>query len=551
MAERPSVPGHNDFPSAVSEPKRRWSPQLVWLIPIVAVVIGGWLAVKSVLERGPTITITFKTAEGLEEGKTAIKYKNVGMGLVKSISFNDDHSLVLVKAEFTKQAEKFLVDDTRFWVVRPRISAGEISGLGTLFSGAFIGMDIGKSKAKRGVYTGLEVPPVISAEVPGRYYTLHSKDLGSLDVGSPIYYRRLQVGQIITYELDKEGNGLTFKVFVQAPYDKFVRAGTRFWHASGIDVTLDASGIKVDTQSVVSILAGGIAFADPPFAEGTPVAAENTTFELVANRSQAMKMPDLKSKTIVIVFLESVRGLSVGAPVDFRGITIGEVTAIDVNFDPAKSLITMPVTVRIYPDRLTSRYQSSVNMSAEAANPATRFKWAVEHGLRAQLRTGNLLTGELYIAADLFPNAPKVKIDWAADPVEIPSVGSSIQQLQATISGLAKKLDNLPLEAIGSDLRQTLQSMTKTLKTVDRALETADQFIEQINTNITPEARATLVKARETLSTVEQTFNSNAPMQTDVRQALRELARAAQSLRVLADYLERHPEALIQGKAKD
>jgi len=551
MAERPSVPGHNDFPSAVSEPKRRWSPQLVWLIPIVAVVIGGWLAVKSVLERGPTITITFKTAEGLEEGKTAIKYKNVGMGLVKSISFNDDHSLVLVKAEFTKQAEKFLVDDTRFWVVRPRISAGEISGLGTLFSGAFIGMDIGKSKAKRGVYTGLEVPPVISAEVPGRYYTLHSKDLGSLDVGSPIYYRRLQVGQIITYELDKEGNGLTFKVFVQAPYDKFVRAGTRFWHASGIDVTLDASGIKVDTQSVVSILAGGIAFADPPFAEGTPVAAENTAFELVANRSQAMKMPDLKSKTIVIVFLESVRGLSVGAPVDFRGITIGEVTAIDVNFDPAKSLITMPVTVRIYPDRLTSRYQSSVNMSAEAANPATRFKWAVEHGLRAQLRTGNLLTGELYIAADLFPNAPKVKIDWAADPVEIPSVGSSIQQLQATISGLAKKLDNLPLEAIGSDLRQTLQSMTKTLKTVDRALETADQFIEQINTNITPEARATLVKARETLSTVEQTFNSNAPMQTDVRQALRELARAAQSLRVLADYLERHPEALIQGKAKD
>ena len=163
MAERPS--GFDNLPSAVNEPKRRWSPQLVWLIPIVAVVIGGWLAVKSVLERGPTITITFKTAEGLEE----IKYKNVGMGLVKSLSFNDDHSLVLVKAEFTKQAEKFLVDDTRFWVVRPRISAGEISGLGTLFSGAFIGMDIGTSKAKRGVYTGLEVPPVVSADVPGRY----------------------------------------------------------------------------------------------------------------------------------------------------------------------------------------------------------------------------------------------------------------------------------------------------------------------------------------------------------------------------------------------
>jgi paraquat-inducible protein B len=545
MAER-----FDDLPTAVREPKRRWSPQLVWLIPIVAVVIGGWLAVKSVLERGPTITITFKTAEGLEEGKTAIKYKNVEMGHVKSILFNDDHSLVLVKAEFTKQAEKFLVDDTRFWVVRPRISAGEISGLGTLFSGAFIGMDIGTSKAKRGVYTGLEVPPVISADVPGRYYTLHSKDLGSLDVGSPIYYRRLQVGQIVAYELDKQGNGLTFKAFVQAPYDKFVRVGTRFWHASGIDVTVDASGVKVDTQSIVSILSGGIAFADPPFAEGTVVAAENTVFELVASHAQAMKMPDLKSRTVVIVFRESVRGLSIGAPVDFRGIVIGEVTAIDVNFDVTNNLPTMPVTVRIYPDRLTSRYQHSVE-NTEATNPATRFKWAVEHGMRAQLRSGNLLTGELYIAADLFPDAPKVKIDWSADPVEIPSVGSSIQQLQATLGTLAKKLEHLPLDAIGNDLRQTLQSMTKTLKTADKTLETADQFMMQINTDITPEARATLVKARETLTSVEQTFGSDAPMQTDVRHALSELARAAQSLRVLADYLERHPEALIQGKAKD
>ena len=551
MAERPSLPGFDNLPSAVNEPKRRWSPQLVWLIPIIAVVIGGWLAVKSVLERGPTITITFKTAEGLEEGKTAIKYKNVGMGLVKSISFNDDHSLVLVKAEFTKQAEKFLVDDTRFWVVRPRISAGEISGLGTLFSGAFIGMDIGTSKAKRGVYTGLEVPPVISADVPGRYYTLHSKDLGSLDVASPIYYRRLQVGQIIAYDLDKDGKGLTFKAFVQAPYDKFVTGATRFWHASGIDVTVDASGIKVDTQSVVSILSGGIAFDEVPYTATSTVAPDNAVFELAATRAQAMRKPDGQSRTLVIVFLESVRGLSVGAPVDFRGIVTGEVTAIDVNYDMDRNLITMPVTVRIFPDRLTSRFQRSVNLNLEATNPATRLKWMVDHGLRAQLRTGNLLTGELYIAADFFPNAPKVKVDWNADPVELPSVGSSIHELQATLGTLAKKLENLPLDAIGNDLRQTLQSMTKTLKTADRALETADQFMTQINTDITPEARATLVKARETLSSVEQTFNSDAPIQTDVRHALRELARTAQSLRVLADYLERHPEALIQGKAKE
>ena len=228
MFEGSRGPDLTDIPSAVAVSKRRKSPQLIWLIPIVATLIGGWFAVKTILDKGPTVTITFKTAEGLEAGKTKVKYKNVDIGEVRAIVLSEDHSQIIVTVEFEKQAQNFLVDDTRLWVVRPRAGGGQISGLGTLFSGAYIGLDIGHSSTKRREFTGLEIPPIVTGDDPGRQFVLRADDLGSVDVGTALFFRHTQVGTVVAHELDQDGKGVTVKFFVNAPYDQYVNANTRF-----------------------------------------------------------------------------------------------------------------------------------------------------------------------------------------------------------------------------------------------------------------------------------------------------------------------------------
>jgi paraquat-inducible protein B len=533
------APRDFDLPEAVAAPKRRWSLSLVWLIPIVAVVIGGWLAVKAIQERGPTITITFKTAEGLEAGKTKIKYKNVDVGEVKQIALSAGALEVVVTAEMVKGTTPYLVEDTRFWVVRPRIGVGGVSGLGTLFSGAYIGVDIGKSSQARREFTGLEVPPVYTSDQPGRQFVLRGHDLGSLDPGDGVFFRRVEVGQVTAAELDKDGNGVTVKIFIHAPYDQYVTTNTRFWHASGIDVSLDATGVKVHTQSLATIILGGIAFQTPPSISASAPAENDTVFTLFSDRTEAMRLPDTTVKSWAVVFDESLRGLEPGAPVDFRGVLLGEVKEIGVQYNPVGKQIQMRVEVLIFRDRLISRMKM---MAPEAKDPKAFVNTLVEHGLRAQLRTGNLLTGQLYIAMDFFPTAKPATIDWAKEPPELPTMpAGGLHELQAAIARFATKLDKVPVDQIGADLHQTLRQLQQTL-------QSADKLAKRLDAEVAPEARATLEEARRTLGTAERALKSDAPLQQDAREALRELSRTAQALRLLADYLERHPEALIRGK---
>jgi paraquat-inducible protein B len=458
MARPPDQPDSPEIPEAVAAPRSRWRMQLVWLVPLVAVLIGGWLAVKAVLEQGPTITISFATGEGLEAGKTKIKFKNVDIGVVKSVTLSRDHRNVVASAELVKDASDLLVDDTRFWVVRPRISGGTVSGLGTLLSGSYVGMDVGRSTKHRRDYAGLEAPPVFASDIPGREFLLRSEDLGSLDVGAPVFYRRLQVGQVTAYELEKDGKGVTLRVFVNAPYDKYVNNNTRFWHASGIDVSVETSGVTVETQSLVSILIGGLAFQTPAVADATDLseAAASTEFELFRNRAEAMKRHDRIVDTYVLNFTESVRGLTVGAPVDFRGIVMGEVAAIYTRYDPVTKQFSIPVEVRFYPERFTSRYQSGGTGGRIAKDRRQFADFMVDHGLRAQLKTASLLTGQLYVALDFFPAAAKAKMDWSKNPPELPTVVGNLQSLQDSVTSLVAKLNKIPFEAIGKSAHQTL-----------------------------------------------------------------------------------------------
>ena len=540
MARPPDQPNSPDIPEALATPRGRWRVQVIWLVPLIAVLIGGWLAVKAVLDKGPTITISFATGEGLEAGKTKIKFKNVDIGVVKGVTLSRDHKHVVATAELAKDASDMLVDDTRFWVVRPRISGGTVSGIGTLLSGSFIGMDVGNSTKSRDDYIGLETPPVFASGVPGREFVLKGDDMGSLDVGSPIFFRRLQVGQITSYRLDDDGKGVTMHVFVNAPYDKYVKDNSRFWQASGIDVSLDTNGIKVNTQSLVAILIGGLAFQTPDEANGQtdqPEAAGQTEFPLFRDRAEAMKRHDTIVDTYVLNFNESVRGLTVGAPLDFRGIVVGEVSAIYTRFDPVMKKFSIPVEVHLYPGRFTSRYKSGQGGGRITSDRRQLTDWLVEHGLRGQLRTGNLLTGQLYIALDFFPNAQNATMDWSASPPELPTVPGGLQSLQDSVTSLVAKINKMPFESIGNNAQKTLAD--------------ADLLLKQLSTQVMPQARDTLAAAQNALNSANSALLPDSTLSQSTADAMHELTRTAAAFRTLAEYLERHPEALIRGKPED
>ncbi|MGZ5084684.1 MAG: PqiB family protein [Usitatibacter sp.] len=542
MSEAPP-PGERDIPSAVPRKSGvRWL-QPIWVVPIVAAIVGGWLAIRDFVESGPVITIHFKSAEGLEPHKTRIKYKDVDIGVVRSIELDDEKKGVVVTAHMVKQASKgLLVDDTRFWVVRPRISGGRVTGLGTLFAGSYIGTDPGKSTEEKRSFVGLETPQIVTSDEPGRRFVLGSDDLGSIDVGSPLYFRGLTAGQVIATELAADGKQVLVTVFLNSPYDRFVTVDSRFWNASGIDFTLDASGLKLNTESLATVIVGGIAF-DTPIepASGPPARAEaNARYVLWPDRAAALKPRENIVETYALRFAQTVRGLQVGAPVDFRGVAIGEVSSIDLEYDEKRVDFRTVVQVRFFPERLQPRSYRAPPVP-DLLDARARMRKFVAHGFRAQLRSANLLTGQLYVALDFFPGAAPADIDFARVPPEIPTVPGSLAQLEESLGAIVKKLEKVPFDVIGEDLRKALASLDATLKTVDKAATRIDR-------DVIPELTKTLENARRTFESAQRTLAQDSPVQNDLRDALQEVGRASEALRSLADSIERQPDSLLRGK---
>jgi len=548
----------DNLPQATVVPKKGTRISVVWIIPILAAVVAIGIAIQRVMSEGPTITIVFKAAEGVEAGKTFVKYKDVNIGQVTAVKLSLDHSKVEVTAKIDKSAAGLMVEDARFWVVEPRVTLSGVSGLGTLLSGNYIGFEVGKSDKKRYKFTGLEVPPIITGGQPGRQFVLKAENLGSLGIGSPIYYRRLQAGQVIAYDLAGDGKTVNIKVFVNAPYDQYVNPGTRFWNASGLDVSVGAGGVEVRTQSLVALLAGGLAFDTPPFVAKAEPAAADTAFTLYGDQSTAMKQPDSIAVHYVLHFTESLRGLSVGAPVTLLGLPAGEVMQVGLDIDPATMNIRGRVEVVSYPERLISRLSQKQAGVGKSLGGSVQQRHALvqrlveQRGLRAQLRSGNLLTGQLYVAFDFFPNGPKAKIDWSRDPVELPVAPSTVTDLEQKVSGILAKLDKLPYEAIGADLTKVLVSLDQTLKTTDKAVNRIDVEVTPGLKTTIEELRRTIVSADGVLKSTDATLvGKDAPGQQELRDALQEITRAARSLRILTDFLERHPEALLRGKTEE
>lgn len=551
-----STPDFAETPVAsVKSLKRRFS--LVWLVPVVAALIGGWLVVKALTEKGPEITVSFKTAEGLEVGKTKVRFKDVEIGQVTAITIGEDKKHVIVKAQLSKEAERFLSENTRFWVVRARISASAIYGLGTVFSGAYIDIDPGKPGKPAHGFVGLEEPPVVTTGLPGRHFILESERKASIEVGAPIYYRQLKVGEVVAYSLSENGSKVNAKIFVHAPFHTFVSQRSRFWSASGVDLKMDASGLQVYTESLVSIVVGGIAFESFPISLAPDAQApEDAVFKLYSNRQAAQEQEYSIKNYFVLLFEESVRGLSPGAPVEFRGIPIGQVVEIKSELDFKLNKIKIPVIIAAEPERISIAGKLPEGVTRE--NLVEHF---VEKGLRAQLRTGNLLTGQNYVALDFFPSAKPAALIRAGryGHTEFPTTPTQLEEIGTKVSQLVAKLDKIPLDEIGQNLSATLKGarhvvnspeLMETMRSLNAAVKELQLLTAELRTRTAPELNATVEQARKSLAAVESTLGADTPLKNRLTTALEELAGAARALRVLADYLERHPESALFGKGK-
>jgi paraquat-inducible protein B len=531
--DRPSDLHSPDVPEVLIE-KRRGLP-LVWLIPAVAAVAAAWLAWNTYSNEGPTITITFETASGLEPGKTHIKYRDVPLGIVENVELSEDLSHVVVTAQMERSAAPHLKEGTEFWIENARVTASGISGLGTLVSGAYIGVKPGDGESTR-EFTGSEEPPVLQVTVPGTRYVLHSDRRGSISANSPIYYRGIQVGEVLGSSLADDAKGVTVFAFVRAPYDKMVKTNTRFWNAGGVDVSFGAQGLKVRTESVVSLLIGGITFETPGSAKRDESAPENHQFTLYTSYDDIAEAGYTQKVRYLLNFTGSVGGLEPGAPVTFRGMKIGVVESLELEIDTTDYSVRVPVVIEIQPERARIVGDDGENGTRD------RMEVFIEKGLRAQLRSGSLLTGSLLVALDFFPDDPPKKMAHVDGNFVIPTVPSTIEQLTEKASDFLRSLADAPVADLVVELRNTVKSVDSLLNSP--ALKGGMNELAPLLASI----RAASDSAKVTLEGAGTMVGNDSALRADLLRMLDELTEMARSVRTLTDYLERNPNSLIFGK---
>lgn len=564
-------------PDAIAAPpepeiKRGRRVSVVWIIPAVALLIGGGLGFKTWSEAGPDVTIVFDSATGLEAGKTPVKYKDVVVGTIASVTLDPRSREVVAVAGIRKSAEPFVTDTARFWVVRPRLAVTEISGLGTLVTGAYVELDPGAGGTAQRRFTALDEPPVVRGDTPGVEIVLVADDLGSLTRGAPVYFRGIDAGEVLGYELAEDKRQVFIHAFVHAPYDRLLRDTSRFWNISGFDFAVGADGVKIGTGTLQSLVLGGVAFETPDqLAQGEPVAS-GARFALFASRADVSAARTVERARFVLNFTSSVRGLSVGAPVEFRGIRVGSVLDVRLEFDPRTGDSFIPVLIEIELDRVSLLDHSVFGASVPLAERQKHLDRIVARGLRARLKAGNFLTGQLFVDFDILPDTPVNLARRGAGTLEIPTLPQQIDEIANSLTELVAKLQRLPLDTVSQKLVSTLDGVDKlvhsdeikvALASLKNASEKLQSVLVRADTVVVPgaaraldQADGTLKAARQAMAsadTVLKSLDSVVSEQSSFRYettvAIQEIAAAARSIRELAETLQRNPSALLTGKA--
>ena len=457
----------------ISSPQvsKQSGPSLVWIIPLLTLLVGGWLIVKTLSEKGPRATISFKTADGIEMGKTKVKYKNVDIGVVEQIRFSDDFSNIILTVEFNKGSEQFLRRSTRFWVVKPQLSLRGASGLSTLISGAYIEIEPGPG-ALQSHFIGLEKQPMIRSDEQGKEITLVTQNLGSVDIGSPVYFQGLLAGEVLGYELGNDRKSTYVHAFIKDPFDQLIRGNTSFWNVSGINVSMGADGFKLHTESLRSMMFGGIAFETPENLEQATTEIDNLIFTLHENYESIQKHSYTRKIKFIMFFNSSIRGLSIGAPVEFKGIKVGSVLDVRLEFNRSSTTFKIPVLIEIEPQRIIERGSQETGASNQT------FKILIERGLRARLQTGSLLTSQLFVELDMHPGSP-INLSGTDSPYpELPTLPtSSFGAITQSAESLLAKLNAVDIEEVTAVLVDTIKTANRTMHSADKAINTANKLI--------------------------------------------------------------------------
>jgi len=511
---------------------RRPRFQLVWLIPVLAALIAGYLGYRTIMERGPLLTLTFNSGDGLTAGQTQLNYKAVALGTVESIDLAPDNSHVVVKVRMTNVGSRFLTSHARFWVVRPRFNVSDVSGIETILSGMYITVDPGQRGGRyQDSFTGLEEPPGVRSDQPGSTYTLTADRVGSFSSGSPVFYRDVQVGEVLGYDMGDGLGPVKISIFVKAPFDKLVRPDSRFWNTSGVSLGFNGGVLQFQVQSIQAVVAGGIAFSVPEIARGQSPSQDNATFPLYPSQQSAEAASYSRQLALVAYFTSDVSGLTPGAPVQALGIQVGVVSAVTLQLDKVHGTARVRVDMNVQPQRFDP---TSTQYPVKELKGILQL--LVNNGLRAQLGTASYITGQKLIMLDTIPNAPSATVTADGRALVIPSAPGGLDQTLASVNVLANKLNKIPFQQIGENLNKLLVTANGTLGGPQ-----LKQTFVQLN--------ETLKTANDTLKMLNDDFGTDSDFQRGVQGLLQQTTATAQSAKALSDYVTKHPQSLLLGRS--
>ena len=548
---------------------RRIRFSIIWVIPIVSVLIAGFLVWRSFLDNGPEITVIFDTADGLTSGQTQVKNKSVVLGTVENISLTPDLRHVRVLIRMNKGTNDMLTDKARFWVVRPRINGASITGLETLMSGAYIAFDPGLDASGQASgqhvdrFEGLEAPPGMRSDQPGQTYTLVANNIGSIGQGAPVFFRDVDVGEVLGYTMPPGGRGpVLIQIFVKEPYDHYLSGSTRFWNVSGVKVGFGAGGLKVQLQSLQALFSGGVAFGLPPLAESKatreqPMAEANTVFKLYESEEDAQNAGYHERVPLATYMTSSVKGLAPGAVVSMFGIQVGNVTSVKLDMTSTPGHPRVRIGMEIQPERV----MTSKQLSHEEVTDMLRT--LVANGLRASTDSASLLTGEGLISLNFVKNAGKASISMEGSTLVIPGQPGGMAGIMDSVSTLTDRLASMPFEQIGTNANSLLAHADETLNSPDvkqalTSLRISMQHVQVLTQDLQkglgplsqrlPAMAEQLDQMLHNANRLLASYGGNSDFKRNLQAMVIQLGQTARSLRFLSDFLTNHPSALISGR---
>ncbi|MGR5426815.1 intermembrane transport protein PqiB [Vibrio harveyi] len=534
----------SDENKATAQIKPQKQVSAIWIIPILALAMGAWMLFQYINSTGPEITLKLPTAEGIEVGKTEIKALNVKVGVITDVKLSKDYDHIIATAQMNKDADRMLREDSMFWVVKPRIGREGVSGLETLLSGAYIQLQPGNSKVEKEHFNVLDVPPVASPDAEGLRIVLTHREAGKLGVGDPVIYKGFTVGRVETTSFDVDTRRALYQLFIFKPYDSLVRTKTHFWLSSGVDLQLNAEGFEVKFGSLESLITGGVVFDTlPGLGAGDEVKEDMTHFRLFDDVKQVREGMYDDYIQFVMMFEESVRGLKRKAPVEYRGLRIGTVMKVPMRMptpDEDFSAKKIPVLVRIELGRVYN------DLPADKL-PLFKQKLKEEFakGLRGTLKTGNLLTGALYIDTDFYPDEdPYVPSEFEGLDV-FPTKQGGFAQVQRQVNDFLTKINSLPMEETLHSLNKTLKTSERTLASAERVTSSVDKLLNQDDTKAIPQD---IRKSLEQLQKTLDGYGPNSTMYSEMESTLKELEQVMTEFKPVLKQLNEKPNSLVFGE---